>query len=145
MRREAVLRTVLLSGSSATGCGMKEKMPGDSGWGALHNAREAKRLELVAIAAEVATVASRIREHDARLPAHRRHPEIERECRSMESAGLQVLFPPTRSHELSDADLERALQRFLVYRQRVAELMASTSRRNGGEFLRLGDWFSDRR
>lgn len=122
---------------------MKEKT-GDSGWGALHNAREAKRLELVALAAEVATAASRIREQDARLPAHRRHPAIERECRAMESATLQVLFPPTRSHELSERDLERALDHFLGYRQRVAELMAVTAS-TGGDFFRLRDWFSDSR
>ena len=70
-------------------------------WSALHHPREAKRLQLVALAAEVATVASRVREQHAKLPLRRRLPGLERECRALESATLQMLFPGTLSHELS--------------------------------------------
>lgn len=119
---------------------MKEEA-GNSAWGALHDAKEAKRLQLVALAAEVATVASRIREQNARLPARRRDAQLERECRALESAGLQMLFPPTRSHELSERELEVALGLFMGHQQHVAELMARANH-SQGRISRLGHWMS---
>lgn len=109
-------------------------------WSALHHPREAKRLQLVALAAEVATVASRVREQHAKLPLRRRLPGLERECRALESATMQMLFPGTLSHELSEGELDFALELFRGYQRRVRELMMRAANFTQGPISRLGDW-----
>jgi hypothetical protein len=116
-----------------------------SDWGALHNEREAKRLQLVALAAEVVTVASRTLEQHAKLPTHRRDPQLERQCRALESAALQMLFPSMRSMELSDHDLDRAVALFFSYQQQAGELMARAANSAHEQISRLVDWMSSLR
>jgi len=88
----------------------------------VRTAREQTRLDLVGLAAEVATVASCTRERATRLVGST-DADIERCCSMLEEAASRWLAPDMRFDALSDEDLREALEALRPYRRHALSLM----------------------
>ena len=99
--------------------------------------REETRLQLVALAAEVATVARRVREQVARYPG-RHHGELQQRCYVLEQAATRWLSHGVRFEDLSDRDLERALAGIHgTQRESVVLMLAAETRATAGSLTLL--------
>jgi rRNA maturation endonuclease Nob1 len=87
----------------------------------LRSPREEARLELVSLAAEVATVAARSREqacHQAIAEA-----DLEKRCRTLEEAAARWLSTSTDFEHLSDTDIADALKELRLSQREAVLLM----------------------
>jgi hypothetical protein len=94
-------------------------------WGWWHDARDERelvRLDVVGLAAEVATVARHIDEGLPPTGAYRRTDEVRAQCRSMLQMALLVLSAETRFEEISAEDLFEALDMFRDLQRKVVRL-----------------------
>ncbi|MDE2606686.1 MAG: hypothetical protein KGL68_12275 [Burkholderiales bacterium] len=88
--------------------------------------REQTRLDLVGLAAEVATVASCTRERATRILGSS-DAVIDRCCSMLEEAASQWLSPDTQFDALSDDDLRQALEALRPYQRQALSLLGEIS------------------
>lgn len=94
-------------------------------WGWWHDPRDERelvRLDVVGLAAEVATVARHIDDGLPRTGACRRGDEVRAQCRSMLQMALLVLSAETRFEEIAAEDLFEALDLFRDLQRKIVRL-----------------------
>jgi hypothetical protein len=94
-------------------------------WGWWHDARDERelvRLDVVGLAAQVATVARHIDVALAPIGVHRRTDEVRAQCRSMLQMALLVLSADTCLEEISAEDLFEALDVFRDLQRKIVRL-----------------------
>jgi hypothetical protein len=98
--------------------------------------RELVRMELVALASEVATLAWRAREHIERTPLTSESVDLMEECAALETTARDLLSRQVTFQRGSQATLHAALEFCRACRRdaaallQVAQTMASNQRRN---------------
>jgi hypothetical protein len=94
-------------------------------WGWWHDPRDERelvRLDVVGLAAEVATVARHIDDGLPPIGAYRRTDEVRAQCRSMLQMALLVLSSDTCLEEISPEDLFEALHVFRDLQRKIVRL-----------------------
>lgn len=109
----------------------------------MRSPREEARLDLVSLAAEVATVATRVRERTTRDRVN--DPDLEQRCRDLDAFATHWLSPSTDFDQLSDDEINDALKELRIRQREAVHLMDSDSdadvRRSVRALMRLVDGF----
>jgi hypothetical protein len=109
----------------------------------MRSPREEARLELVSLAAEVATVATRVRERTTRDRVN--DPELEQQCRDLERFAAHWLSPSTDFDQVSDDEINGALKKLRIRQREAVNLMDPESdadvRNSVQALMRLIDGF----
>jgi hypothetical protein len=109
--------------------------------------REEARLELVSLAAEVTTVAARVRERTGSRTIH--ESELEERCRSLEAVAARWLSQDTDFEQLSETGIADALNELRASQREAVLLMDfegdSEMRSSVRELRRLLNRFISRR
>ena len=87
--------------------------------------RERTRLQLVGLAAEVATVAERIQ---AELPAGEAVEELRSRCRLHRATAMDVLAIETRFEDYTDEELRQSVRTFRRHQREVLLLRGQAAR-----------------
>jgi len=93
-----------------------------------HDPREATRLELVALACEVAVLTALMDEALERVIRHPGAQAVKDGCRVHRSAAMRLLSPETRFEDFSDESLWTALEGFQARLRGVQHLLGRLGR-----------------